>query len=500
MLAKTVLKNKNFLPGLVYLSFFIVYFLEGLLLLDPDFGWHLRFGQIILAKGIIYKDLFSYTMPSYNFIDHEWLSDLFFGFAYPLIGKFGLSVFFAFIISLSLFIQARIVTNRWVFIPLLLSGMSLFSVAGVRPQLFSILFFSIIISLVLNKTNYEKYKYAIPLLFLAWANLHGGFLFGMFILLLFFFSKSIKSQRIIVEDCFIFAFSIIATFINPYGLNLWKEILLSATDVSLRFKIQEWMPSFLFLNYAFVALSVLSVIIFIKYFKKFNHLERILFIILFFFGISSYRNISFFIPIATVVIVKGFNFFYKDLFAYPFGRERLIIVGKITTISCFLLFILTVFSMTFSAYLHPKLIYYPQNASIFLNANSSKGQIFSTYNWGGYLIWKIPDKKVFVDGRMPSWKNKNAPKSESKEAFLEWGEVTSGKIPLENEIKKYNIDTILLPNNFSSANKYSNIIDNLAFKALGIKSYDGTILENQIKELGFVIIYKDSIAVAYRKF
>jgi hypothetical protein len=27
------------------------------------------------------------------------------------------------------------------------------------------------------------------------------------------------------------------------------------------------------------------------------------------------------------------------------------------------------------------------------------GNIFNTYNWGGYLIWKYPEQKVFIDGR-----------------------------------------------------------------------------------------------------
>lgn len=33
------------------------------------------------------------------------------------------------------------------------------------------------------------------------------------------------------------------------------------------------------------------------------------------------------------------------------------------------------------------------------------GNIFNTYEWGGYLIWKLPKMKVFVDGRMPAWKD-----------------------------------------------------------------------------------------------
>ena len=93
-----------------------MFLLEKLFAFRSDFGWHLRFGQIILAKGIVYKDLFSYTMPSYNFVDHEWLSDALFGFGffYPLVGKFGLSIFFALYFYLLIIDLSKIVKNRWV--------------------------------------------------------------------------------------------------------------------------------------------------------------------------------------------------------------------------------------------------------------------------------------------------------------------------------------------------------------------------------------------------
>ena len=43
---------------------------------------------------------------------------------------------------------------------------------------------------------------------------------------------------------------------------------------------------------------------------------------------------------------------------------------------------------------------YPVGAADFVIANDLKGNLFNTYFWGGYLIWRLgPERKVFVDGR-----------------------------------------------------------------------------------------------------
>ncbi len=42
----------------------------------------------------------------------------------------------------------------------------------------------------------------------------------------------------------------------------------------------------------------------------------------------------------------------------------------------------------------------PLQAVDYLREHDLPGQMFNTYNWGGYLIWALyPDKPVFVDGR-----------------------------------------------------------------------------------------------------
>jgi len=503
MFANTLSKHKNFLLGIVYLSFFIIYFLQGLLLLDPDFGWHLRFGEIILqTKSIPKLDIFSYTMPSYKYIDHEWLNDLFIAAVYPFTGMGGLAVFFSFIVSLGLFIQTRIVRNRFALVPLLLSATSLLTIVLVRPQLFNILFFTLIISTLLNLKTYHKYRYFIPFIFLLWANLHGGFLVGIIIYALFLAVKFIQKQKLEIGEVFIFAVSVTATFINPYGLDLWKEVFRSGTDLTLRFRTEDWIPTFLFINYSFIVLSVLSVIIFIKYFNKFSHFEKVLFVFLFVFGMSSERNIIFFIPIAAIICAKGFNFFYVYVKNRPFNQKRLMFAYNILIVLCFVILVLSLVSEVFSlssSQTERVLVVHPQAAVAFLEKHSSSGQVFSIYAWGGYLIWKMPDKKVFIDGRMTIWINNNAPSSESKEAFREMQQIGIGQITLETEIRKYNIDTFLFPSDFSKSENL-NVESKLLYQLLNIKEFNSSDIERQLKDLGFKVVYKDSIAVIYRKF
>src|SRR5476651_104309 len=80
-----------------------LYWLRGSVILDPDFGWHVRMGQIILSKGIPATDVFSYTMPSFPMVDHEWLTNVFLAFSYPFSHLGGLAVLFSVLAVLPLY-------------------------------------------------------------------------------------------------------------------------------------------------------------------------------------------------------------------------------------------------------------------------------------------------------------------------------------------------------------------------------------------------------------
>jgi hypothetical protein len=63
--------------------------------IDPDLWWHLRTGEAILQIGIPRTDLFSYTVPTHEWIVQQWLTDLLMWLIYSGVGLDGLSVFFA---------------------------------------------------------------------------------------------------------------------------------------------------------------------------------------------------------------------------------------------------------------------------------------------------------------------------------------------------------------------------------------------------------------------
>ena len=46
---------------------------------------------------------------------------------------------------------------------------------------------------------------------------------------------------------------------------------------------------------------------------------------------------------------------------------------------------------------------YPVGAVQYLKSNLVPERMLNDYNWGGYLVWKLPDRKVFVDGRMDNF-------------------------------------------------------------------------------------------------
>src|SRR3990167_3189956 len=70
--------------------------------IDTDFGWHLRIGEIIFnSRSIPRSDIFSFSMPNYPYVYHSWLGELLIYIFYKLGGFWGVSLFFWGILFLS---------------------------------------------------------------------------------------------------------------------------------------------------------------------------------------------------------------------------------------------------------------------------------------------------------------------------------------------------------------------------------------------------------------
>jgi len=77
----------------------------------------------------------------------------------------------------------------------------------------------------------------------------------------------------------------------------------------------------------------------------------------------------------------------------------------------------------------------PVEAVTFLKQEQPAGPIFNSYNWGGYLIWELPEYPVFVDGRTDLY----------DDAFLrEYLSLVFAQGNWEETLDKYGIKLVLI--------------------------------------------------------
>lgn len=471
---------------------FICAFIRGISYLDPDFGWHYQMGKVITTSGIPTSDPFSYTMPSYHFIDHEWLSNVVIYFLYNFGGKYILSLTYGLIFVVALIIAIPKKFLKYAFIPVILSGLVILPFEGVRTQVVSWFFLAILLKFIFDESIWNRFKYTLPLLFIFWVNFHGSFALGIFLLMVFVVVGLIKTRKF--DKSFLtLALSILATFVNPYGGRIWHEIYMQLTDTALSGRIGEWQRSFYYPDLAFCLLVALSSVLFIRFWKKFTIFEVSIFITISTLAVSGVRHIPLLAICAIYINSKAFYFLGTQINENKYNRENFRKIKKYLLI-IFILFFTLEALITFWGTSLKEDKFYPKDMVSYLGKQNIKGEIFAGYNFGGYFIWKLPEKRVFIDGRMPSWRRNNAPKDESNDAFADMIKMDKPKF-LKDTIFKYNIEYFIVPQGKQKRNYVIDFLENL----LGQKTDTKEDTAANLKSLGFKKVYQDKIGAVYKR-
>jgi hypothetical protein len=498
-------KHKKWL--LCLLIIMIVYFgFRGSLFLDPDFGWHLMMGRFILTYGIPPTDPFSYTMSSYPFVDHEWLMNIFFAKAMDIVGYTVLAGIFAVFAVVAFALQIMTVSAKakqfalpFLFLALLVAS----GFIGIRPQIITWFFFSVVLIVIRDFTLYEKFRWWLPLLFVLWVNLHGGFAVGIVALFLataYWCYKNPSKWRGIVS---VFVASIAATFVMPYGWRGWWEVAMQMTDGNLRWTIMEWTPSILVPSMQLWLFIVFSAMFIGRYVKKFSLLDILLYGGLLAATISSIRHAPLWLLIALPLTIEAVALFYQEITKIKFAVKRFTLMAKLFLGLVFLLVLFDIQGILYAFGFFGKQTTYPDKAVSYVKMHLPQGQVFSTYDWGGYLIWKLPEKKVYIDGRMPSWRWEANIPNESNYAFDDYRKFAQGKIPFDSEIQKYGIAMLLLPLPVEAhKNPVDTMLMNFVTNVLHLpleQEVGYTKIVKAAKKAGWEVVYKDDTAVVYKK-
>lgn len=384
---------------------------------DPDVWARLAVGKLIVESGAVPdRDPFSYTETRPAWVDHEWGAGVIFYGVASQAGQAGLLLLKAFLLFgtiLFMYLRSRRATGQppsLLFHVFLLAALLFGFLASIRAQAFTFFFVSAWLYL-LDRAREGEWRFAwlIPLSAVFWANVHGGFLAGIGLIVLYA-AGEVKRPAVAARLAGLAGIAGVASLINPYGLTYWSY-LFEATTMSRR-DIPEWRPlNFLgpeVLYLGFKILVVLSVIALIERLRRRDlpDLPTILVLVVTaFLGFRVVRHLTFFV-IASAPFVWTWlaSLWRQSLRPWLSGRVGAsaapLAEASYYGISRGLLLVFALLTLMNAPMRIVLAEFYPVRAIDFIEQNQLKGNLLVPFSFGSYAIWRLyPDSRVSLDGR-----------------------------------------------------------------------------------------------------
>lgn len=396
--------------------------------LDPDLFWHVRSGSDILNMGIPRTDWYSFTFANFPWVHHEYAQDVLMSLIAKVDGLRLVSIFYALVVLFAYTLALRWALPRkprlpwpWVLIAGLLIAVFSQPFLGARPQMFTYVFLLLTVGIVqrFRENRRTRWIWALPLLFAIWGNWHGSFIAGLIVLGLAVGVATLEAimwparvrksaVRTLLAITAASVLAGLATLANPYGTGVWIEALRTIGDRDLHKNIVEWFVPDINSSNGIVFFAVSAVLMVTLALKKVRVELFWLGLVLIFWvaGLTAVRNMPIFYLFAVPLIITSVWEFTphvlpRILRAWPalVAITIAVSIGIAATVPFAQLWTVDRDQKVFEAGK------FPVGAAQFLAEHDeySNSHIFNEYAWGGYLLYRVPWFKPFIDGRMPSW-------------------------------------------------------------------------------------------------
>ncbi|MFZ2949674.1 MAG: hypothetical protein WA003_09345 [Desulfuromonadaceae bacterium] len=426
--------------GVVIVFFIALFFTLTVPVSDPDFWWHLASGKWMWLNGaIIQGDPFiidsQFKTPSISeifILKQYWLSQIVFYLIYQFSGFKGIVLLTATVHAMMFFFVYKLIIDEGVtrLVAIFLLGISWmvivheFNYIGSKPQMWSSLFSVVIVYILENMKKGRRWaSVVLPPLMLVWANLHGGFIFGNVIIVIYcaglFFSSRHNRSFYVVS-----AASILLSGVNPNGFTAFisapligpiislfniqslqgiREVADSISETQSIFQHSSLAGIFRSLHFfaAIISISLISFAINIRNMRSFRIEHLLLFVAVLFMGARSIRFIIFFTLIASFLAAINLKNFWER---YAKGNvtvsRRWSAQAAVVLILAMAVYLVSAGNVRAALASDKFFVSDFENGAEFILRNNLRGNIFNDYNGGGYLIWRLtPDIKLFIDGR-----------------------------------------------------------------------------------------------------
>jgi len=406
----------SFLVVLTFVSLTLIFILfvtgQGKVA-DPDIWWHLHNADYLIQHhSLPNNDMYSFTVAGHPWMNHEWLADLPYYFAWRALGLSGIAAV-TFLLLSSIFLGVLYLSYRECGnykAAVLASSYAVFlGRVSFGPRAILLGYAYLVVLLIVLQAFRQKGHaplWLIPPLFCLWVNTHGSWFIGMIIFSIIVAAGMVRLKWGLIDSepwtrpqrknlLLAWGASIAALFVNPFGARLVFYPLDLAFRQTLNIEhVEEWVSvNFHDARGKFV-IVLLIVLLVSSLFRprRWTLSELAVSLFVLYSGLTYIRFLFLLGIVIAPVLAKILDF------VPPYRREM--DTPVINTFAILLMIAGMVHYWPRESQLQRSVdSQYPAQAISYLEAHPPSGFVVNYYLWGGYLNWKDPDLKVFIDGR-----------------------------------------------------------------------------------------------------
>jgi len=419
-----------------------VFFLFGLIIIfsfreiySPDLGFHLRAGEWILENlKFPGKDMFTYTVGTHDYIDLHWLYQITMAIINKFSSEFGLVASNTVVIATSfVFILLRIkrkqnlneISNwQFLFFFAVTSTAVLFET---RPHAFSWLYLNLIFLILDDYLELGKNNLVfLPIIMLLWTNTHSLFILGWIVIGCYVLGLIWRDRKLWTPLSKYALLSVLICFVNPYFINgaiyPFRQYQLLQGENVFKNTIAELASPLSFESYFFNGrfilvqpllwfhiFLILSIVVFIKRLKRIQLHELLIYLFFCYLACTAVKNIGFFIFAVLPATIKGIQpndgVAHKPIVQWWNSEKTQTFTNLVISAASVILMIAIITDTYYINYrsnerfgFHYNNTILPFKAASFLRENKLEGKVLNHFNFGGFLIYMLP-QKISIDGR-----------------------------------------------------------------------------------------------------
>ncbi len=385
---------------------------------DLDIWWHVKVGDWIAEHlAVPHSGIFSRTAANRPWAAYSWGYEILLSRAYKWFGLMGGGVFGVvetLAVGYAVFWMVhKLSQNFWKSwaLAIVTCYSFLFSLMP-RPVFFSILLFTVMLTPLLeaDRSGNVRLLYWLPPVFVVWANFHIQFVYGLAVLGLYVGVRVLRrwappnvtqfladdSELPLPQTGMIAALCVLATCVGPYSFHLYG-VIYGYTKSKFAYVIIKELQPLSFRSWMHFAELFLTAAGFfaVGWRRKIDPFRLALLCVATVVAYRTMRDAWFIVIPAAACIAESM----RREEECERGENALERVGLAIAVA--LLIALFARNSDFSQRGLDRAISQrlPVNAVNYLRANPLPGPLYNDLDWGGFLIWYLPQYPVAVDGR-----------------------------------------------------------------------------------------------------